>query len=567
MSAKILLITPSGGFGELIRQALVDDGGYDVALADSGIVALDLAQDSAFNLAILDCDTTDVPPGELINTLFDWYASIRLIVVPPGNDPAHPILQHITPHAYLTKPFYLPDMLKIVGKVLEGGQVDLAKLSVAPSQPSQNLPTEADLPAAEDLPFPWLQDVNRAAQYLARLSLETAARAALIVRGEDLWAYAGDLPQPDSHNLASLVGRQWGRHSGTDLAQFVKLENGQEFMLYATALVRELVLALVFDARTPFSKIRSQASHLAHALASAPQEDDLPRVEPAPRHENGSGPTGDAEPLRDRLPRWEPDLTPVDLDLAPVEPPSSLQADAIPLDWFAPQADASSPAIPSDWMPAETMADGPRGFLEELLSDPSITGPLALDLPAVPFPYQEAPVADETRPSTRLPQQPIYPAPEGMSETRPTTIPIEDSQSILRLEPDSANFSNITFACLLVPRLPHHHLVRDLAKKMEEWLPMICVAFNWRLEQLSVRPEYLQWMVSAHSATAPGYLMQITARTTSARIFHEFPRLLDENPSGEFWAPGWVITSRNRPLSPDNVRDFIEKTRRRQGLG
>ena len=124
----------------------------------------------------------------------------------------------------------------------------------------------------------------------------------------------------------------------------------------------------------------------------------------------------------------------------------------------------------------------------------------------------------------------------------------------------------MTYACVLVPRLPQHKLVRDLAKKLEEWLPQICLAFNWRLEQLAVRPDYMQWMVSAHSATSPRYLMQIITRTTSQRIFYHLPRLGDDNPSGEFWAPGWLVLSNSKVPPPEVVQEFIEKTRHRQGL-
>ena len=40
-------------------------------------------------------------------------------------------------------------------------------------------------------------------------------------------------------------------------------------MLYATSMSAEVILALVFDAETPFSTIRSQANSLARSLAIA----------------------------------------------------------------------------------------------------------------------------------------------------------------------------------------------------------------------------------------------------------------------------------------------------------
>src|SRR5215212_2692090 len=44
-------------------------------------------------------------------------------------------------------------------------------------------------------------------------------------------------------------------------------------MLYATRIADDVVLALVFDAETPFSTIRTQAGQLAHSLSITPLEE------------------------------------------------------------------------------------------------------------------------------------------------------------------------------------------------------------------------------------------------------------------------------------------------------
>jgi REP element-mobilizing transposase RayT len=151
-----------------------------------------------------------------------------------------------------------------------------------------------------------------------------------------------------------------------------------------------------------------------------------------------------------------------------------------------------------------------------------------------------------------------------MSETRPTRVQAEDTAP--QLESDSASYFDITYACMLIPRLSEHHLVGDLAKQLEKWMFQICVSFDWRVGPLAIRPDYMQWMVKAHAATAPRFLMQIITRITSQRIFAHFGHLAADNPSGEFWAPGWlVITSESLPTSQMS-QDFVTKTRRRQGL-
>jgi REP element-mobilizing transposase RayT len=116
-----------------------------------------------------------------------------------------------------------------------------------------------------------------------------------------------------------------------------------------------------------------------------------------------------------------------------------------------------------------------------------------------------------------------------------------------------------------VPRFSSHYITGDMADQVGEWLPNICIAFGWRLEYLSVRPEYLQWVVNVQPNTSPGYLMRIMRQQISEKIFTEFPRMKKENPSGDFWAPGYLIMGGTQPHPQQLVRDYIRQTRQRQG--
>ena len=106
----------------------------------------------------------------------------------------------------------------------------------------------------------------------------------------------------------------------------------------------------------------------------------------------------------------------------------------------------------------------------------------------------------------------------------------------------------------------------DLADHLGQWFPGICIAFGWRLEFMAVRPEYLQWVVSVPPNTSPGYLMRIMRQQTSEKIFTEFPRIKKENPSGDFWAPGYLIIGGSQPHPQQLVKDYIKQTRDRQGI-
>jgi REP element-mobilizing transposase RayT len=142
----------------------------------------------------------------------------------------------------------------------------------------------------------------------------------------------------------------------------------------------------------------------------------------------------------------------------------------------------------------------------------------------------------------------------------------ELSVGSLTLESITAGAYHLSYACLLLPRFASHYLTGDMADKLSEWIPIICVAFGWRLEYLAVRPEYLQWVVNVPPATSPGYVMRVIRQQLSDKVFSSFPKLKRDNPSGDFWAPGYLIMGGVQPHPPQLVKDYIRQIRQRQGI-
>lgn len=357
--------------------------------------------------------------------------------------------------------------------------------------------------------LPWLQDVNRAAQILTGLSLGSSAQAALIMRKESLWAYAGQLPQEAATELGKAVVRYWDDQGESDLVRFIRLEaTSAEHMMYATRLSQGMVLSLVFDAETPFSTIRSQAGQLVRSLSSSPSEEDALNDE-----------SDDSEPLNLDI------LTDI---LSNVPSPNPVK-DVRPVDQ---ETDELSPEASFETSPAQPLTT----FRRE--TSPAISvGSLGYTLP------QEDGELDTTHP-----------------------IPISETGRRVIFEPVSPSLYNLNYACLMIPRLPSHFLTGDLATRLSEWVPTLCVAFAWRLEYLSIRPDYMQWIVNVPPTSAPGYLMRIIRQNISEKIFNEFPRLKYDNPSGDFWAPGYVLMGGNHPHPANLVKDFIHQTRLQQGI-
>lgn len=457
VSKRVFILTPSTGFGGLIRQVLEDAGGYQPFLFPHPKDALEQAQKDAVAMVILDAEMGAAFLPALVEKFHDLAPLSRLVIIPKEEDPNDPQLIALEADAILPSPFYLPDLVAVIEQFF--GPL---RLKDNPKRSTYgDVAAKLETPARQPATAPdWLEDVSQAAGYLARLSLESASRAALITKGQKVWAYAGELPKEAADELAAAVSEHAAINNETDLARFIHLSaTGIDYMLYATGLGSDFTLALAFDAQMPFSQMRSQVNELAKALATAsPQLLSKEQV---------LGSRAEHQPGM-RMQAGEGNQT-----------PGSIQRGMNPQDGRA---------------------------------------------------------------STASPSQPI--APRAASAT---------------------GALDLVYSYVLIPRLPKHRLEGDLAEKLAEWLPELCLAFAWRMERLAVQLDFVRWTLSMPPDVSPESAVQTLDSYLSEKIFDLFPRLARDNPSGQFWAPGYLIVSAVQP-SPTQISEYIQTTRARQGV-
>lgn len=530
MTKSLLIVSADAKFSQVLLHGLEQEG-YRVQITKGKGESVVRADEENSSLAFLDMDLGYRAVVEIGQALRMLNPEIRLIIFSGEGTP--PTLDELHPWMFSPKPYFLPDVLNMLN-------------NNSPASKFSNSQTPQGVQTSNSA-LPWLTDVTKAAQHLTRLTLESSAQAALITRGDNLWAYAGQLSQGAAKELAVAVTRHWDGQKGSDLLRFVRLEATKaEHMLYATRLADDVVLALVFDAETPFSTIRSQAGQLVTRLsAQSPEVTEQPVMQkplpasyetPTEYLEDEGGADVDIPSIADILsdipsPRPEPRMSPfqVEEDFAP--PPSRSKQ----------YSRESSPAMHANDLIVSNQEN--EQTVEHVVEDFDAT------MPSKSRPRPETPIR--------------RPMPGELDETRPHSI--TEVAGRVMLEPISPGLYNLTYACLLVPRFSTHYLTGDMADKVSEWLPQICIAFGWRLEYMAVRPEYVQWVLNVPPATSPGYLMRIIRQQTSEKIFAEFPRMKKENPSGDFWAPGYLIMGGTQPHPPQLVKDYIKQTRTRQG--
>jgi REP element-mobilizing transposase RayT/CheY-like chemotaxis protein len=536
---SLLLVSADISFAQVLLHGLEQEG-YRVHIVKGKGEAVVRADEANCSLAFLDMDLGYRAVLDIGRALRMLSPSIRFIIF--SREHTSPTLDEIKPWMLSPKPYFLPDVLNM----LNNKSTPISQPIRKPQAASANSPSQVQQMSNPALP--WLQDVTKAAQHLTRLTLESSAQAALITRGDTLWAYAGQLSQGAAKELAVTVTRHWDGQKGSDLLRFVRLEATKaEHMLYATRIADDVVLALVFDAETPFSTIRTQAGQLAQSLSIPGAEAVETPVEPKPVIASYDAPTEYLDEDEDGL--SFPNISDILSDVPPPIPDgTSSQMDG-ENEWGTRPSPSRSNQYSRESSPAVRVND----LLVSNQNNEQTVEHVVQDF--------DATMPSKSRPR---PETPIRrPMPGELDETRPHSI--TEVAGRVMLEPISPGLYNLTYACLLVPRFSSHYLTGDVSDRLSEWLPQICIAFGWRLEFLAVRPEYVQWVVNVPPATSPGYLMRIMRQQTSEKLFTEFTRMKKENPSGDFWAPGYLIMGGTQPHPPQLVKDYIKQTRTRQG--
>lgn len=142
----------------------------------------------------------------------------------------------------------------------------------------------------------------------------------------------------------------------------------------------------------------------------------------------------------------------------------------------------------------------------------------------------------------------------------------KDTSANVRLEPLSRRDYDLSYACLLIPRVSDHLLTGKVPEFLHTTLRQICKFFGWRLDFVQIRPEYLQWVVSAPAATPPSRCIRTIREQTSKGILDKFRQFRGKNPVQDFWAPGYLVLVGPGPHSPEIISEFIRLTRQQQGL-
>lgn len=564
MPSTILVATPQHAFGELLRDSLQAQPGYSVVLASTATEALDLACSKRPALAVLD-SALDTDFSAFFASFQSSSPGTGTIVVPPDNNPAHPALRGLQPGGYLNQPFYLPDLIELAARLLYEAETQQQR---------------TDDPAVM-LPPAW-QDRAVLTDLAAQALRGSKAMAALVgIYGADarqgkLHLFTGSISYAAALEVARVTFLYWNANEKTDLMRFLQpAADQQDLLVYATHLAEHLVLVFVYEANVPLSAIRPEirrahqvfrtATHGSTSQPAAPsqasEKEPAERAKPQEAAQNPAPPARRSavnEPITEPLKQPEPDrqLRPSFLSFLPEEPVEENSLEAEPIDLAALLG-----TIPNPDAPTENTFPRPDPFYAWQIGDPA---PEVQAPPAAAKPAQPVYVSGENLPAAPAATTVQDPPVDPLEDTRPHVVAA--LTNLGQLEPVSPALSMLNYTCVLVPRFPQHFLTGELAEQLGQWVQQLCLAYGWRLEGISIRPDYLQWSVQVAPSISPGNLVRIVRQRTSLNLYQKYAQLTDQNPSGDFWATGYLIVSGAQPPSAQLLREYISQTRKRQGI-
>ncbi|MDR3577719.1 MAG: transposase [Anaerolineaceae bacterium] len=532
----ILVATPQIAFGELIRISLEEGGNYRVRLVQTSGELLSSANHTNFAMAILDSDLGESSFISLAQTLVEKLPNLRLVVIPPENDPQAPSLTGLKVDGFLSRPFYLPDLIQMIEGLL-GPAED-------PNDPKDTL-EDTQRTVLNTEPLPWMQDVERVSEQLSASLAETSAHELVVVCAGKLWSQAGKLDQQALKEILAAVNRYWSDETKGDMARFVHLEaNNCDYLSYTSYLGDGFILVLLYDVGFPLSQIRSETRRISqafktqqskpvaktHALEPLQAESSSLQAGPQPSSQDQSAQAalGSTESLVPVEEEAETSLLPDD--------EANLQMNLAALLADMPSPDPENPlqAPESQWVPE--ISDLAATQDEPVTSIPR-------------FPWEETGGrrVNANQASADIP-------------TSPLKLPATMTEQDMSIKADPS------YICILIPCSPQHFLTGELADKLALWVPELCSSFGWRLEGLTVQSEYLQWIVKVAPTVSPNGLIRIIRQNTSIRISSFSDKYHINNSAEDFWAPGYLMARGNQPPAPHLLRAYIDRTRQNQGL-
>ncbi|MCX6056242.1 MAG: transposase [Chloroflexi bacterium] len=602
MQRIILVVSPDVEFIQQMHMQLEESGQYRVFEATNGHDALSSASNFFFDAAVLDAEICDIPFVPFTRDLVAMQPELKILILPLQNNPDHPVLAGLVANGFLNKPILGPDLLGALSELFH----------LTPKEP------KFIVRKVEDLANLWIQHPDMGANRMEQILKITSARTGLLVLRGQVIAGSGMMDDFSVSNILNFLNRFWRKEENSELVRYLKMEGDPgDYLVFATKLISNVILVLIYTSTTSLQKMREEVNQIKkefqqsypdtgtlrkdieefEAKRNEPEEGEPQIAEPSPsfpghsltpiqelfqdfkedpvseqtQKNAGTEILDDLDALLAKLPPLDHELMDQDTLVAPL-PDSEL----IPPAWFNENEgseDATRFTGTSDSV-SPPLDPEIKNEIQEIAELDDIVTPaevekekeesLAPEFPDFNFilPWEDGELNLPEPPSVRDQDKGVFEAtPDPFLES-----PLSEDIAFPDLDPENPagdlRDTRFKYTCIMIPEKSDNFLVRDLSEQISSILPQLHLAKGWGLAGISIRPQYLLWMVSVPKNISPLQIIREIRNRTSIHIFSNFPEITGKDPSQNFWSAHYLAISGSQPPKINLINEFLKKTQK-----
>lgn len=101
----------------------------------------------------------------------------------------------------------------------------------------------------------------------------------------------------------------------------------------------------------------------------------------------------------------------------------------------------------------------------------------------------------------------------------------------------------------------HPILTDEVEIELKHILAQTCVAYNWVMHELEIKPDYVHCFIQADHLTSPGEISKTLKNISAVKLFAVFPHLKQQ----KFWGTGLWSDSTYYGTVGDNREDIVRE--------
>jgi REP element-mobilizing transposase RayT len=119
-----------------------------------------------------------------------------------------------------------------------------------------------------------------------------------------------------------------------------------------------------------------------------------------------------------------------------------------------------------------------------------------------------------------------------------------------------------TYAFVLSPCCRQHELRGRIAAHVYQRLSELAYERGWRLEGISVRPNYLRFTAALPDSESGSLMLQTIRQELSNSLFRTFSDLAKSRQGEDFWAADFLRSESGQPLLAQELRQYLQRAGR-----